>query len=164
MNEACVTRYNSTRIAYFVHYSNIVFDRHQQLSTLKQKYTSQYPDLLRQKIVQIQYPLLKSNSKSYYISFERALERRDRIHISSLLNDYLKSYLDLLFAINRQFYPIEKQIIQIMEDSCPLIPNLMKEHIELLFIHAGRCDKQLLSVLDIMINQVTHLLNEQYLL
>lgn len=164
INEACVTRYNSTRIAYFVHYSNIVFDRHQQLSTLKQKYTSQYPDLLRQKIVQIQYPLLKSNSKSYYISFERALERRDRIHISSLLNDYLKSYLDLLFAINRQFYPIEKRIIQIMEESCPLIPNLMKEHIELLFIHAGRCDKQLLSVLDIMINQVTHLLNEQYLL
>ena len=50
MNEACVTRYNSTRIAYFVHYSNIVFDRHEQLSTLKQKYTSQYPDLLRQKL------------------------------------------------------------------------------------------------------------------
>ena len=47
-----------------------------------------------------------------------------------------------------------------MEESCPLIPNLMKEHIEPLFIHAGRCDKQLLSVLDIMINQVTHLLNE----
>ena len=34
--------------------------------------------------------------------------------LPSLLNDFLKSYLDIVFALNRQFYPIEKQVIQIV--------------------------------------------------
>ncbi|MBQ4163958.1 MAG: hypothetical protein IJD87_02645, partial [Turicibacter sp.] len=104
------------------------------------------------------------STKSYYGQFEYALNRRDHIHITSLLNDFLKSYLDIIFALNRQFYPIEKQVIQIVEEKCVLLPSLLKEHIELLFIHAGRCDKQLLNVLDVMINQLTNLLKEQQII
>ena len=76
----------------------------------------------------------------------------------------MKSYLDIVFALNRQFYPIEKQVIQIVEEKCVLLPSLLKEHVELLFIHAARCDKQLLNVLDVMINQLTNLLKEQQII
>lgn len=164
MHELNINYHHSTQLAYFVHYSNIVFDRHQKLDTLKQMYTSHYPDDLREKIIQRNYPLLKSNSKSYYVKFERALNSRDQIHIAALLNDFLNSYSEILFALNHQFYPIEKRILQIMEVTCPLLPNLMKENIELLFVYAGRCDKQLLNVLNVMINQLSDLLTEQHLI
>ena len=164
MNEGSVNPYDSTRIAYLINDSNIVFDRNNELQTLKQNYTGSYPEQLQHKVIQLQYPKLKESTKSYYGQFEYALNRRDHIHITSLLNDFLKSYLDIIFALNRQFYPIEKQVIQIVEEKCVLLPSLLKEHIELLFIHAGRCDKQLLNVLDVMINQLTNLLKEQQII
>lgn len=40
----------------------------------------------------------------------------------------------------------------------------MKEHIELLFVHAARYDKQLLSVIDLMVQQLTELLQQEGLL
>lgn len=40
----------------------------------------------------------------------------------------------------------------------------MREHIELLFVHANRYDKQLLSVIDLMIDQLTELLQQEQLL
>ncbi|MCI8701790.1 MAG: DUF4037 domain-containing protein [Turicibacter sp.] len=164
IDETMITRYTSTQIAYFVHNSNILFDRDQQLSKLKEEYTSYYSDQMRQRIVSIQYPLLKQSHKSYYIRFERALEHRDRIHLSNLLNGYLKCYLEIIFALNRQYYPTENRIIQITEEICRVLPKLMKEHIELLFVHAARYDKQLLSVIDLMVQQLTELLQQEGLL
>ena len=164
INQGLVNSYDSTRVAYLVNDSNIVFDHHNELQTLKDNYVGNYPDQLQQKIIQLHYPKLKESTKSYYTQFEYALNRRDYIHITSLLNDFLKSYLDIVFALNRQFYPIEKQVIQIVEEKCVLLPSLLKEHVELLFIHAARCDKQLLNVLDVMINQLTNLLKEQQII
>ncbi len=164
INQGLVNSYDSTRVAYLVSDSNIVFDRHDELQTLKDNYTGGYSNQLQKKIIQLHYPKLKESTKSYYTQFEYAINRRDHIHITSLLNDFLKSYLDIIFALNRQFYPIEKQVIQIVEEQCILLPSLLKEHIELLFIHAGRCDKQLLNVLDVMISQLTNLLKEQQII
>lgn len=164
INQGLVNSYDSTGVAYLVNDSNIVFDHHNELQTLKDNYVGNYPDQLQQKIIQLHYPKLKESTKSYYTQFEYALNRRDHIHINSLLNDFLKSYLDIVFALNRQFYPIEKQVIQIVEEKCVLLPSLLKEHVELLFIHAARCDKQLLNVLDVMINQLTNLLKEQQII
>lgn len=163
-DEANITRHTSTQVAYFIHNSNILFDRHQILTNLKEKYTSYYSDQMRKRIITIQYPLLKKSHKSYYIRFERALEHRDRIHISVLLTHYLKCYLEIIFALNRQYYPIENRIIQITEETCTILPKLMREHIELLFVHANRYDKQLLSVIDLMIDQLTELLQQEQLL
>lgn len=164
MYEGVVNSYASTRIAYLVNDSNIVFDRDNELQRLKENYTRIYPNQLQQKVIQLHYPKLKQSTKSYYAQFEYVLNRRDHIHITSLLNDFLKSYLDIIFAINQQFYPIEKQVMQVIEEKCVLSPSLLKEHIELLFVHVGRCDKQLLNVLDVMINQLTNLLKEQQLI
>ena len=149
IDETMITRYTSTQIAYFVHNSNILFDRDQQLAKLKEEYTSHYSE---------------QSHKSYYIRFERALEHRDRIHLSNLLNGYLKCYLEIIFALNRQYYPTENRIIQITEEICRVLPKLMKEHIELLFVHAARYDKQLLSVIDLMVQQLTELLQQEGLL
>lgn len=164
MKYAKVNRNESTKVAYFVHYSNIVFDRHGKLNQLKQDYTLSYPDELRRNIIQLNYPMLKAQSKSYYNQFERALNRRDQIHIISLLNDYLKSYLEIISAMNKQFDPIEKRVLQIVDETCSILPKMLKENIELLFVYASRCDKQLLQVVTIMINQLTDLMNEQGLL
>ncbi len=158
---AKVNRNESTKVAYFVHYSNIVFDRQGKLNQLKQDYTLFYPDELRRNIIQLNYPMFKTQSNSYYNQFERALNRRDQIHIISLLNDYLKSYLEIIFAINKQFDPIEKRVLQIVDENCSILPKMLKENIELLFVYASRCDKQLLQVITIMINQLTNLMNEQ---
>lgn len=164
MKYAKVNRNESTKVAYCVHYSNIVFDRHGKLNQLKQDYTLSYPDELRRNIIQLNYPMLKAQSKSYYNQFERALNRRDQIHIISLLNDYLKSYLEIISAMNKQFDPIEKRVLQIVDETCSILPKMLKENIELLFVYASRCDKQLLQVVTIMINQLTDLMNEQGLL
>ncbi len=70
----------------------------------------------------------------------------------------------IIFALNRQYYPTENRIIQITEEICRVLPKLMKEHIELLFVHAARYDKQLLSVIDLMVQQLTELLQQEGLL
>lgn len=62
IDETMITRYTSTQIAYFVHNSNILFDRDQQLAKLKEEYTSHYSDQMRQRIVSIQYPAVKAKS------------------------------------------------------------------------------------------------------
>lgn len=50
-----------------------------------------------------------------------------------------------------------------MDETCPIVPKMLKENIELLFVYASRCDKQLLQVLSIMMNQLDHLLKKEEL-
>lgn len=163
MKDAVINQKNSTKVAYFVHYSNIIFDRHEKLNQLKQNYTASYPDELRRNIIQLNYPKLKKESKCYYHQFERALSRRDFPHLISLLNDYLTIYIDSIFALNKQFNPVEKRVLQVMDENCPIVPKMLKENIELLFVYASRCDKQLLQVLSIMMNQLDYLLKKEEL-
>ena len=80
-----------------------------------------------------------------------------------MLNDYLTIYIDSIFALNKQFNPVEKRVLQVMDETCPIVPKMLKENIELLFVYASRCDKQLLQVLSIMMNQLDHLLKKEEL-
>ena len=103
--------------------SNIFFDPRNWLASLQQKCQIEYPETLRQNIITLNYPVLRSIIPSYAFQIEKAAKRRDLVSINHRLAALLASYFDILFALNRQLHPGEKRLIEFTINNCELIPS-----------------------------------------
>ncbi len=89
--------------------SKVLFDRSGKLDKLIKKYRINYPDGLRKNIVDKNYPLLSSSLPAYKRQISKALKRNDAISVNHRVTEFLASYFDILFAINKLPHPGEKK-------------------------------------------------------
>lgn len=118
---------------------------------MQQKYQGHYPDQLKENIISLNLPLLKDSLGSYYYQLQQAINRQDKVAILSILDKFLKSYFDLLFAINKCYHPGEKRLIQIAMEKCQYCPNQLESQIASLMTYSTNGDVRLLGVIDEMI-------------
>lgn len=141
--------------------STILFDKEGRLKALYEKYEMTYPEQLKDNIIELNFPLLKDSVSSYYNQLEQAIIRKDTLSIPSRVSKFLASYFDIIFAVNKVYYPGEKRLIQIMEDCCELYPSNLNEKIKQLMTYAAENDIQFLDIMNDMIEGLELVLKEK---
>ncbi|MCP4166192.1 MAG: DUF4037 domain-containing protein [Chloroflexi bacterium] len=144
--------------------SDILFDRTGWFAALKAGADQPYPENLRSAIVAKNYPLLRDNISSYRQQIAKAIARGDLVSVNHRIAEFLASYFDILFAINRMPHPGEKRLLIHVLATCPKRPNRCIDQVEGMLALAARPSDQLLLLLDKMVDDLDQLLADQRLL
>lgn len=113
--------------------SEIIFDRNGNLTALKEKYSVPYPERLCENIIRRGRKLLSGCIPSYDLQIKKAVLRGDSNAVTHRTAEFLASYYDIIFALNRITHPGEKRLAEICAAKCGLLPENFKENLDRLF-------------------------------
>ena len=111
---------------YTVRNSIIYADPQGWFAGLQQRCQIEYPEALRQNIVGLNYPVLRSIIPAFGSQIEKAAKRNDLVSINHRSAALLASYFDILFAVNRQLHPGEKRLVEFARKRCAVLPANME--------------------------------------
>ncbi len=111
----------------------IIYDRDGRLTALKNKYDCEYSDRLQANIINRNMKLLRYSMPAYATQIQKAVERGDSVSINHRVAEFLASYFDIIFAMNKQTHPGEKRLVALCEKNCTLLPYEFKANLERLF-------------------------------
>ena len=127
----------TTCIWYNLKNSIIIYDKSNKLAEIKAKYDIEYPDKLRNNIIEKNFNYVSLNHR---------------------LAAFLASYFDIIFAYNKCPHPGEKKILKFIKDNNLLVPVDMEQNILNAFNYAGTNNPKLLTELDNLNNNLIDLL------
>lgn len=113
--------------------SEIIFDRKGSLGALREKYDLPYPERLRENIIRRGRQLLSGCIPSYDMQIKKAVLRGDKTAVTHRTAEFLASYYDVIFALNRLTHPGEKRLEEICARQCGLLPRNFSENLDRLF-------------------------------
>ena len=123
----------TTAFLYTLKNFNIIYDRDDWLLNLKNSINTQYPEELKQNIINRNMMLLKDKPfASYYEQIEKAVLRNDIVSINHRISAFLASYFDVIFALNRVMHPGEKQLVRFALCHCNLLPEDFARDVDIL--------------------------------
>lgn len=109
--------------------SVVLFDKSERFTALQKKVDIPYPEKLRENIISKNRKLLHSVLPSYDLQLKKAQERGDINSVQHRTTEFLASYFDILFALNRLTHPGEKRLIQLCKKQCAILPENFEENI-----------------------------------
>jgi hypothetical protein len=154
----------STCFWYNVLHSELLYDRSDWFTRLKQSCKTPYPDELKQAIIAKNYPLLRHAQSSYLHQIELAFARNDRISVNHRTAALLASYFDVLFAINELPHPGEKRLVHHVTTHCAKIPLRFVEDVEGLIGAIGTNDTNVVSYANALADGLDQLMRREHLL
>ena len=113
--------------------SKIIFDRNGRLTALVKEYDIEYPEALRSNIINNGIKLLTNHLPSFDKQIFKAETRRDLVSVNHRLAEFLATYFDVLYAINKVKHPGEKRMKEYAIEKCKVLPAKFNEHFEALF-------------------------------
>jgi predicted nucleotidyltransferase len=122
---------------FIVFNSKILYDPRGIFSDLIKEFTMPYPEKLRKNIISENRELMEGLSCSVINQIEKAVERKDAVSVNHRIAEFVKSYFDILFAMNNLFHPGEKKLIEICKKTCSVLPRNFEENLEKLFAANG---------------------------
>ena len=93
-----------------------------------------YPRQLQKNIIERNRKLLSGSLPSYDLQIKKAIARLDYVSMNHRVTEFLASYFDIIFALNKKTHPGEKRLIDFCEKECQLLPNDFSSHLKQLFI------------------------------
>lgn len=120
--------------------SRIIFDRDGRLGEAKRRFDVPYPDELRENIIRRNMLLIRGSLADYSSQIEKACGRRDRNSVNHRVSEFMASYFDVIFAMNRMKHPGEKRLLSICAGECRILPNDFEQNINSLFDMMGTSD------------------------
>ncbi|HKM07974.1 MAG TPA: DUF4037 domain-containing protein [Sphaerochaeta sp.] len=141
----------STAFIHNLKTSTILHDTDGRFANIQKQLDTPYPKELVKAIIEKNYPLLRSKlMASYYEQIEHAIVRNDLISQAHRTTALLASYFDILFAINSQTHPGEKQLVAWAKKTCPLVPESFDSKLASVVAHIGQKDllKHIAALLD----------------
>jgi predicted nucleotidyltransferase len=105
----------STSIWHSVLTSVILFERDNWFTDLQNKVRVPYSNELAKAIIAKNFPLLKGSLVAHPKELYKAVARDDVVTVHHRIEDLLKSYFDVLFALNHEFHPGEKRLLAYAE-------------------------------------------------
>jgi len=148
----------STCFPFTVQNSQVFYDPNKWFAGLQKICQQPYPEKLRENIIQHNVPVLREIIPSYTFQIEKAVKRGDLVSINHRLAGLLASYFDILFALNRQLHPGEKQLVEKAVASCKLFPENMKDEIDTVLTSAAKGGGELLDKLTTLLDHLDQLL------
>lgn len=138
--------------------SIIIYDREGKLTEIQKKYNVEYPEKLKQNIIDKNYQLLKEKMPAYYYQIEKALKRDDFISVNHRVAAFFASYFDIIFAVNKFLHPGEKKILKIIKDNNLITPdNMENDVLDILRLCASN-DEEILVKIDSLIKNLDKLI------
>lgn len=113
--------------------SEIIFDRSGELAALKERFNVPYPERLRENIIRRGRQLLSGCIPSYDLQIKKVVLRGDSNAVTHRTAEFLASYYDVIFALNRLTHPGEKRLAEICAVKCGILPDHFKENLDRLF-------------------------------
>lgn len=115
--------------------SKIIFDRNGSLAQLINRFNIPYSDELKNNIINRGMKLLRNSIASFEGQLNKAIARKDIISIQHRATEFIATYFDIIYAINKKTHPGEKRLIELTIKNCPILPANFKKNIETLLIH-----------------------------
>lgn len=112
--------------------SKVIFDKTGRFIQLQSKMNIPYPEKLRTTIIKQNRNLLSGKLPSYDKQIKKAAERDDFVSVHHRITEYLASYFDIIFALNRLTHPGEKRLVQLCLKTCEKLPENFEENINAL--------------------------------
>lgn len=134
----------------------ILYDATGKLKALKEKYNIPYPEKLRENIIITNLSLLDGKIPSYNLQIKKAIERGDIVSINHRITEFLASYFDVLFALNRQMHPGEKRLISLCQKHCKYLPENFEANLQVLLTSQNQPEK-IMPVIEEIIKEVKQL-------
>lgn len=115
----------------------ILYDRDGRLTAARDRFCVPYPPQLARNIIERSGKLLHGTMPAFDGQIAKAVRRGDQVSINHRVTEFLASYFDLLFALNRRTHPGEKRLIALCKAQCPVLPERFEENLNALFDHMG---------------------------
>lgn len=135
------------------------YDPHGWYGALQSEALLDYPENLRDNIIALNHPVLRTVIPSYYNQIAKAVRRGDLVSVNHRLAALLASYFDVLFAVNRRLHPGEKRMQYYAERNCPLLPKDFAFDLESVLTASA---DELLPCLDLMLDHLDEIIAGQY--
>ncbi|AOR22785.2 nucleotidyltransferase domain-containing protein [Clostridium taeniosporum] len=135
----------------------ILYDRNNNFKKLKDKYNIKYPEELRKNIIENNLKLLDGYIPSFSSQLEKALLRKDIFSVNHRITEFLASYFDIIFAINRLPHPGEKRLISICTNSCDYLPKNFEENLDKL-LSGNRNKEEVMNVVRSIVDNIKELI------
>lgn len=127
----------STAVWHNVRTARVLVDPGGWFAELQRRARVPYPEPLRRAVVAKNQPVLSRSRFSFGGQIEDAMRRGDPIAVQHRVTAFLASYVDLLFALNRETHPGEKRLVPWIEDRCPRRPPDLAARVEALLAAAS---------------------------
>lgn len=109
--------------------SKVLFDKSGKFTALQKKYTVPYPEKLRENIIDNNRKLLSGKLPSYDKQIKKAQSRGDVVSVHHRTTEFLASYFDIIFALNKLTHPGEKRLVSLCKNTCKILPEKFEENI-----------------------------------
>lgn len=138
--------------------SKIIFDKEGKLKKYQDEFNIPYPEKLSKNIIERNHNLLNKALPNYYDQIKKAVNRNDLVSINHRTAEFLASYFDLLFALNKKTHPGEKRLISLAVKECNILPNNFEINLRKLFDTMYGNTKNLISILDEILDELEKIL------
>ena len=139
--------------------TKIMYDKDGKYKELQEKANIPYPELLRNNIITRSKALLFEKLPAFDAQIEKAYARNDIISVNHRITEFLASYSDMIFAINRLAHPGEKRILAYAVKNCKILPKDFEKNITELLSDFSDKEKTLNAMHEI-VNNLKDLLTE----
>jgi len=150
----------STCFWHTVRVSQSLYDPDQWFARLQQQAQVPYPDLLAQRIVALNLPVLRDSFSSYGRQIAKAAQRHDAVDLQHKVSNYLASVFDILFAVNRIPHPGEKRLIDLAERQCGRLPPNLRQRVEAILTNMTNNPPAVILAVDELTDAIETLLAE----
>lgn len=102
----------TTCVLHTLAHCQVLVDRNGWFEALQQRvHSTSYPDELVRAVIAKNFPVLGPIISSYEDQIESAFARQDIVSLIHRTAAWLASYFDIVFAVNRQYHPGEKRLL-----------------------------------------------------
>lgn len=140
-------------------HTKIMYDRDGKYKSLQEKANVPYPELLRKNIITRSKALIFEKLPAFDAQIEKAYARNDIISVNHRTAEFLASYSDMIFALNRLPHPGEKRILAYAVKNCKILPKDFAENITELLSDFSDKEKTL-NAMHKIVNNLKDLLTE----
>lgn len=160
LNKGLVFNSYTTCFWFNILNTEIIYDKDGKYKELQQKCKVPYPEILRKNIIKRSKSLLFDKLPAFNAQIEKAYKRNDMISVNHRTAEFIASYSDMIFALNRLPHPGEKRIIVYAKNNCKILPKDFEKNLTDMVSSLGNKEKTLKSMNNI-INELKILLKEQ---
>lgn len=159
-NEGYAFNSYTTCFWFNILHTEIIYDKNGKYKELQQKCNIPYPEKLRKNIIERSKNLLFDKLPAFDVQIEKAYERNDIISVNHRITEFLASYSDMIFALNRLPHPGEKRILTYAKEKCTLLPeNFEKNIVDMLSSFQDK--EKTLNAMHNIVAEIKILLTEQ---
>ena len=138
--------------------SKIIFDRNGEFEKLQKEYKREYPEKLKNNIIERNMKLLSGFLPSYEGQINKAVSRSDLVSVCHRTAAFMESYFDIIFALNKLTHPGEKRMVEYALKNAKTLPKDFSENIEQLYKHMYSDKQKFIQILKTMVLQLKDIL------